>query len=363
MQKFLLPPRRKLIRKRVKLFTDTISESYYRILVTQEEGNLTYKQSFSAGSLGLRKICTGILLVVFAAATFADSKSFTQSTVDAFANSNIVFQRGESIIPFLPLANITAKTYGSADVTVDGADDLQFEIEHFSQAAGLPFLLDDNNVLIVGEYLARTNFSTGANDFESFHTDSIGLPIAWLQQVNQQWHAAAFIMPLGHKSSHKNSSWQWETLGGAFLRYEQSDKLWWAYGVYADIGGIEDIYLPYAGVSWTINENWSLSAIMPWPALLYAPSNDLLFRLGASPSSASWQVENEASDISANFDAWDFGFTVEKHVGNNFWLGLETGIGGLRGLRIVDGDFEGIESDVSASAYFGLSLNFRPSMD
>lgn len=304
-----------------------------------------------------------MLLMLLTGPALAESKSFTQSTIAAFESSNIVFKRGESTIPFLPLANITAKTYGSVDVTIDGTDDLQFEIEHFSQAAGIPFLLDDNNVLIVGQYLARTNFSTDANDFESFHTDSIGLPIGWLQQVNQQWQAAAFIMPLGHKSSHKNSSRQWETLGGAFLRYEQSDKLWQAYGIYADIGGIEGIYLPYAGVSWTINENWSLSAIMPWPALLYAPSNDLLFRLGASPSSASWQVEDDASDISANFDTWEFGITVEKHVGNNFWLGLETGIGGLRGLRIVDGDLKGVESDVSSSAYFGLSVNFRPSLN
>jgi hypothetical protein len=310
-----------------------------------------------------KSYCISFLLAAVVSSVSAEQTTYIKSKLEAFENSNIVFQRGRSNAPFLPLASIIAKKYGSADVSVDNVDDYQFEIEHFSQAAGIPFLVDDDNVLIVGEYLARTNFSTDEAGVESFHAESVGLPIGWLRQISPQWQAAAFVMPLAHKSSHKNSSWEWETLGGAFLRYEQSEEIWWAYGIYADVGGVEDIYLPYAGVSWTINERWTLSAIMPWPAILYAPRDDLLFRFGASPSGASWQVENNGQNISTNFDAWDFGFAVEKNVSGNFWVSLETGIGGLRGLRIVEGDLEGIDTGISSSPYFGLSINFRPSTD
>jgi len=317
------------------------------------------------GSMLLNRAISVVLLCGFGLSqAMAEEANWVQKKIKAFDESNIEFQRSQTYVPFVPLAFLGARSYGSSSIEIEGSDSVDYDLSSVTQAAGLPVLLNDNNALMFGEYLARTKFSPDGNDsVDSFHVDSFGLPIGWLQQVNSQWQAAAFVMPLAHKSSETNSDWTWQYLAGAFGRYVQSDQLWWAYGLYADVGfGDEDIYLPYLGASWSVNNHWTISAIMPWPAVLYSPNEDWLFQVGASPSGASWRTDDDFNDVSVNFDAWDFGFTAERRLVGNFWGSINSGVGGLRGLRFEGGDFEGAETSVSSSAYIGLSIKFRPAV-
>ena len=324
------------------------------------------------------------LLLSVMPAVAADKDSFFQNSIADFKNSNIEFQRGQSQVPFFAIAALGGKYY--ADFELEGASSndiaerggsalITYDIDSFFQYAGLPILLDDNNVLIIGEYVARTDFNTDTQGYDSFYVQSLGLPVGWLQQASDNWQLGGFVMPLGHYSSQENSDWSWQVMGGAFSRYVQTDNLWWAFGLYVDITPDDNTYLPYIGASWAMNNHWTLSAIMPWPAILYAPNDDWLFRLGAAPSGASWRIHATADtgpiaagnadelNVGINFDAWDFGASIERRMFDNIWLGFNAGIGGLRGLRFSGGDWKGTEFDVSSSPYIGLNLNYRPSVE
>ena len=71
-------------------------------------------------------------------------------------------------------------------------------------------------------------------------------------------------------------------------------------------------------------------------------------------------MDLEDANVGVNLDAWDFGLTGEYRLGGNFWLGAETGVGGLRGLRLDDGEVEEPDVDFSSNAYVRLTLKFRP---
>ncbi|MEE4193521.1 MAG: hypothetical protein V2I66_18220, partial [Halieaceae bacterium] len=65
-------------------------------------------------------------------------------------------------------------------------------------------------MLVVGEWLSRSQFDSRSSALQSFHVDSAGIPVGWLRQVNRSWQTAAFVMPLGYKASLANASWRWE---------------------------------------------------------------------------------------------------------------------------------------------------------
>ncbi len=151
-------------------------------------------------------------------------------------------------------------------------------------------------------------------------------------------------------------------MGGLLSRYVQNDRVWWAFGFYFDVGPADDIYLPYLGASWQLTDQWTVSAIMPWPQILYAPNDDFFVSFGATPSGSSWQLNQQQSRVNYSLDSWDLGFNVEHRIHNNFWLRLSTGIAGLRGLFITSETEVWPKIDISAGPYFGASINYRPSV-
>jgi hypothetical protein len=46
-------------------------------------------------------------------------------------------------------------------------------------------------------------------------------------------------------------------------------------------------------------------------------------------------------------------------VSGNFWVGFETGIGGLRGLRITGDDIKSPDTDVGSSWYVAVDIKLR----
>ncbi|MDR4494005.1 MAG: hypothetical protein R3B74_06225 [Nitrospirales bacterium] len=294
----------------------------------------------------------------------AEERGFIQKTIEDFAQSRIEFPRARSNVPFTPLAILGAGYYDNAKVHGDGRGmSLKYDVTTVYQGAGIPFLLGERDVLIVGEYLNRSEFNVRKSSINSFHVTSVGLPVGWLRQVNPDWQAAAFFMPLANFSSLDNGELSWQYMGGAFGRYVQNERLWWAFGFFADIAPDGNLYLPYLGVSWSLNEHWTFSFIMPWPGIYYAPTPEWLLRLGASPSGSSWSVNNGNGNVALNLDAWDFSLGIERRVISNFWASLDAGVGGMRGLRLSGSKIENVDFDVDSSLYVGLALKFRPSLD
>jgi len=298
------------------------------------------------------------------AVPLADAQSrWVDELTQAFATSNIQFSRSGSNVPFVPVAFVDSFTYSDVDVTADGVVLGSFRQSTISQGAGLPVLLGPRDALMVGEWVSWNRFDTKSGGFQSFDVWSIGLPIGWLRQVDDSRQAAAFVMPLAQKASLPGSDWRIDVLGGAFGRHVERDDFWWVYGVYFDVGSGDDTYLPYLGASWELDEQWTVSAVMPWPAVMYAPGRDTVFRFGAAPSGAAWTLASNQADVDFQLGSWDFGVSAQKRLTGNVWGKIEAGVGGLRSLRVSGGDWQGPEFDLDASPYFSVGINFRPEIN
>lgn len=304
-----------------------------------------------------------LLLIVYAwwsPTVLADG--FFARAQEALRDSEINFQRSASNAPSVSVASLASRYYGEGRL-VDSRNNtvLEFEQQLYSASALLPLHIGRRNAFFTGGWLSHSRFINADERIDDFEVDSVGLPIGWLGQVNARWQGAAFVAPMAHRSTQDGSDWTHQTLGGAFARYLHSDRLWWAIGVFGDSGPTDSYVLPYVGASWVINPRWTLSAIMPWPAVLYSPNRDWLFRLGASPAGATWNVKPGIEDIAVNLDTWNLGLTVERHLTAGLWLGLETGVGGLRGLRLnVDqNDFDAGDLSIDSSGFVALSLKLR----
>ena len=285
--------------------------------------------------------------------------------VARFAQSEIRFQRSTSRVPFPPVAFAEASLYGDADVklqTPAGEQSFTFDQRSVAQAAALPLLAGPRDALIIGEWIDRTDFSTSVPGADSFDVLTVGIPFGWFRQATEDWQVAAFAMPIGHRTSFRDADWTFEYMGGAFARRVHNDHLWWAFGFFADVSPGKHLYLPYLGASWAVNEAWTLSAVMPWPAVLYAPNADTLIRLGVSPSGASWSLNPALGEASFDLGGWDFGLGVERRVAGNAWLKLEGGVGGMRGPGLDRSGIESPDFDYGSTWYLALGLNIRPSL-
>ena len=306
-----------------------------------------------------------VLLVLISASLTpitASATGFVSDVVDRLRDSEIEFQRRGSNAPFSPLGYLGGRYYSEARLT-DERDDrtLDFQQTNASAYGGLPAWIGQRDAVFAGGWLSRSRFSADDPLVDDFSVDSVGIGAGWLRQLRPQWQAAAFVLPIWHRSSVADSDWRVQTMGGAFARYIQHENLWWAFGVFANSAIDESYVLPYAGASWLINERWTLSAILPWPAILYAPNRDWLFRLGASPSGASWAISPGNDEVAINLSGWNFGVTAERHLTGYLWLAAEGGIGGLRGVRLNrrSGSLDSPDINVGSNGYVGLSLRLR----
>tara|TARA_Y100000780_G_scaffold232288_1_gene262214 strand:- start:3692 stop:4660 length:969 start_codon:yes stop_codon:yes gene_type:complete len=309
-------------------------------------------------TLRAQHLCTLTLLT--ASLPVQADPAFMQRWVEQFADSEIVFQRGSTNVPFQPLAFVDATHYGESTLERADGSSVSARQTTLSQGAVLPFLMSPRDALLVGDWVSWSHFDSTSSNLDSFDVLSVGVPVGWFRQVNDRWQAGGFVMPLGHKASGEH--WSWETMTGGFARYVQNDRLWWAFGLYADFSPGDNLYLPYVGASYALNERWTLSAVMPWPAVLYAPDSHTLYRLGVSPSGASWSTENGTSDIQYELDTWDFGFSAARRLQGNLWLEGEVGVTGLTGMSLRGSDWEEPDFDVSNSPYISIGINFRPSL-
>lgn len=319
------------------------------------------RASCKTNKLACLLLSAGAALVLRSPLAWSEDKGFIEEQIEAFRKSDFNIKRADSNAPFVPLAFASTSRYGSAKVESDARGvEATYDVTNISQGAVIPFVLGSRDVVGIGEYVSFSHFRVEDGPVDNFDVTSIGVPMGWARQVNPEWQVMSFVMPLGHSNSFDNGGWTWQTLGGAFTRWTQNDEVWWAFGVYIDVGTDESFTLPYLGASWLINEQWTVSAILPWPSVIYTPSPDWLVRFGASPSSASWSITPEDGNATLNLDAFDFGVGVERKLSQLFWLSGEVGIGGLRNLRFSDPDIDEPDFDARSSWYANISLRLRP---
>ncbi|HEY4367734.1 MAG TPA: hypothetical protein VGN07_10925 [Steroidobacteraceae bacterium] len=281
--------------------------------------------------------------------------------VRRFAESDFELVRASSNAPFPPLAALTATGYQQSEFRrTDGADTHEtFEQDSLAQYALVPIPLGRRDAIVVGEWLSWTRFELSSPAGRDIEVLSAAVPVGWIRQASADWQLAAFVAPLGHRTDA--DGWYWETLGGVFARNLRSERFAWIVGMYFDVSSLEDFYTPYLGATYIANDRWTLNAVMPWPSITYAPSPHTLFRFGVSPSGASWSVEPGERRPRMNLLAWNVGFSVERRIFGNFWLGVEVGASCLRGLSIVGNDWEPPETRLDGTGFALVSLTLRPS--
>ena len=291
-------------------------------------------------------------------------ESFIERSARAFTESDLVFVRGLSNAPFLPVAFLGNTHYGDAMVSEEGATPetagTRYSVNSTSQYAGVPFLLNNRSMVALGEYVSYSNFSV--DNGEDFSVASASLAAGYLYQISDDWQMIGALVPFyNHSSIGERGKDYWQVMGGAVARYTRNDRLWWLFGVGFDDSDFGTTWLPYVGASLILNERWSISAILPWPQVIYAPSQDWFVSLGAAYSGNSWAVDTGTGKVGLNLSGFDFGFGGGMRLKGPLWLEGTVGVGGLRALTINDGDVSGPSIDVSSSPFINISLTFRPS--
>jgi len=291
-------------------------------------------------------------------------ESFIERSARAFTESDLVFVRGLSNAPFLPVAFLGNTHYGDAMVSEEGATPetagTRYSVNSTSQYAGVPFLLNKRSMVVLGEYVSYSNFSV--DNGEDFSVASATLGAGYLYQVNDDWQMIGALVPFyNHSSIGERGKDYWQVMGGAVARYTRNDRLWWLFGVGFNDSDFGTTWVPYVGASLILNERWSVSALLPWPQVIYAPNKDWFVSLGAAYSGNSWAVNSTTGAVGLNLSGFDFGFGGAMRLKGPLWLEGTVGVGGLRGLTINDGEVSGPSIDVSSSPFVNISLTFRPS--
>ncbi len=312
-------------------------------------------------AIKFRILVASVLFALQSTVTWSEDAGFIAQQIDAFRDSDFNVKRADSNTPFIPLAFVGASRYGRAEVEADKRGvKTAYDISSLSQGAFVPYILNERDLFGVGEYVSFSSFRVEDGPVENFEVTTIGVPLGWARQINPEWQAMSFVMPMGHDNTLETGGWTWQTLGGAFTRWTQNEEVWWAFGVYFDVGSQESFALPYIGASWLINEAWTVSAILPWPSINYSPNDRWLVRFGASPSEASWSISPEDGNATLNLDAFDFGIGVERRLSRLLWLSGEVGVGGLRNFRVSDTQIDEPDFDAGSSWYAGIDIKLRP---
>jgi hypothetical protein len=303
------------------------------------------------------RACLRALLLTFAFVANAEASIFEQVSRQ-FLDSDFIFSRTQSDVPFVPLAWIDASSYQDSDI-----HGRIFRQTSFSEATLAPLLLGQRDALMIGQWGTWTRLEPRDSHDET-EVSNLTLPLGWARQASPEWQLAAFVAPSANQSG---GDWYWDYFGGAFARYLGQPRLAWLFGFYAEITTLEELYVPYVGVTWTIDRHWTLSAVLPWPAVLYSPTPDWMLRLGLSPSSASWIAEapvaGEAPQkLRADLTSWDLGLRVERRTWKSLWIGGEAGMSGFRGFSLSGGDWQKPERSRSSDPYVTLTVTFRPAL-
>lgn len=124
-------------------------------------------------------------------------EGYIERSARAFAESDLVFSRGFSNAPFLPVAFLGSTHYGDANISEEGATPetagKRYQVNSTSQYAGVPFLLNKRSMVVIGEYLSYSNFSV--ENGEDFSVASATLAAGYLYQVSDAWQLLGAVAP------------------------------------------------------------------------------------------------------------------------------------------------------------------------
>ncbi|HEY4212530.1 MAG TPA: hypothetical protein VGM84_13705 [Steroidobacteraceae bacterium] len=308
----------------------------------------------------LRSLLLGVAAIT---AGEARADSLIGELVRRFSASQFELVRGNTDVPFLPLGWVTLTGYERVDVLdADGRQTgLQYQQLSASEGALLALPVGQWDLFGIGEWAETTSFRAKTAPAPNIDVFSLAVPVGWAHQLKHNWQLAAFVAPVGHKSSE--DGWYWEAMGGLFGRYTSSERTAWLFGAYFDVSSFSQFYTPYAGATFNIGAHWAIDVVVPWPGVTYAPTANWFVRIGAAAADNSWTFGAQGNTPRVSVTGIDVGIHTEHRVYRDVWFGLEAGVSGLRGFTLSGSGsgWQPVEGNLSGKGYALLTVTLRPS--
>jgi Domain of unknown function (DUF6268) len=303
------------------------------------------------------------LIVGFAAVLCATNVfASIDDVIEAIANSELRFSRTESNVPFPAIGWIRLHHYSSAEFEEysGGASPGSFQQQDMNVGFVAPVYVDKRDLYVAGFDAAYDTFDFDAPNIGSTHVFTATPVLGWLRQQNPKSQLAAFVAPAFSTALSDNNRWGVNAFTGLLGTYQYNDRLMWIYGgVYEYSFGSHFLY-PYIGLNWLPSAQWSVALILPWPNVIYAPTDRFFVSLGVAPGGASWQVQRDGQEAVASFGSWNLSAGAAYRLSRFVWVRGEIGMAGLHGLQLSNRSSSGVDANVDRHPVVTLQLEFRP---
>ncbi|MGB0936132.1 MAG: hypothetical protein ACPGTQ_01675 [Colwellia sp.] len=299
--------------------------------------------------------CISLRLLFALPLLFCSALCFSNSD-DIFQQikeSDFIFERSESLFPFMPIGNLQYTQYPDED---NANPELSKQDYSFDQFLGLPVWVGKKDMLILGETLSsRRNSLNG----QRFNQTKVGVILGWMQQSSPELQIGAFSYVQYYNNEHSSLENSVEALSGGLVRYKHSPDLHTWYGLIYDTNGGDSYWLPYIGVDWMISPQWMLTFIPPWPSISYINKSGWITSLGIIPGQTRSHYSRTKDVLVDDFSYMNLGLSIEKELHSNIWLSVSAGYSGFGKFTLTDDQLE-LENDLGSTPFFRLSFNFRP---
>ena len=303
-----------------------------------------------------------VLLVLFVAVSLPCSLfAGMQEILDGLKASEFRFARSGSEVPFLPAGWLTHQYYPDAsfEANLEILPDAEVQENATSLGAFMPLSVQSRDMVLVGVDLSLDRIKVQSGPFRDQDVVRLTPVAAWMRQVNRNNLVAAFAAPIFSKEVRSGGEWGTGGYAGVVGLHWRSDTMQWVYGAVYENSFGRDRFYPYLGLQWNPHPRLSVSLVIPWPTITYAPGEDWILQMGISPGGSSWVSRQDRYEVTESFGSWNLAAGLGRRLYGHFWLVGSAGLAGLRAWQLGEDD-SALRYEAKPGAVFTLALQFRP---
>jgi hypothetical protein len=304
---------------------------------------------------------SGSVLVLLLSLPILASASVIDEILTRLEQSEFIFDRAASDVPFVPLSWVGVSAYGDSTLTLPRGT-LEFDELAFSQMAVLPVWVGKRDLVLLGECVTWQQLKFRSPLTATRNVTGVMPVVAWLHQAGARDQYGAFVAPSfingGDIADYalRDSSLYAGVLG---IRWS-SDRLAWAYGGIAIMEQGPDFVLPYVGLLWHPRPSWSVALIAPWPSVSYAPTRNTLFQFGLSPAGAKLGAANHPEQLRVGYDSWNALFSAHRRLKGMLWVSAGVGWSGFGSAFLSTRGHLALKHDLDRGPVVTLRFALRP---
>ena len=239
--------------------------------------------------------------------------------IEAVENSQVLFPRTDSDVPFMPMGWATYSYYGDADFGGGGISG-NFREQQGSLGGVLPVYAKDKNILFAGLDAEYTDFHVTTSMQNDMDLWALTPLVADIHQLGDKTQIGGFAAPTFTSALNGGTPWNTGAFIGVLGAYYPNDRLAWFYGgVYQYSFGQNYLY-PYLGFNWVLNKHWNICMIVPWPSIQYAPNDRVFFSLGATANGADFNAREDGRQASVVYGNYNLMASVGVRLHKYLWL-------------------------------------------